>query len=114
MDATTCWGYQQCPLHACLGDRHYLHCLSQGDRRRLGEAGAASVQPALALPLLNLPTKASTCHDFLLALGKASMTQTWTHPQLLCLGWGWFKRSWFKEPGSPGLAHSRQDTVALI
>eukprot|EP00971_Amphidinium_carterae_P118952 2356748-Amphidinium_carterae.1 len=37
------------------------------------------VQPALALPLL-LPTKATTCHD-LPTLGKASLPQTWTHPQ---------------------------------
>eukprot|EP00971_Amphidinium_carterae_P054863 1081229-Amphidinium_carterae.1 len=34
------------------------------------------VQPALALPLLRLPTKADTRHDLLLALGKASLPQT--------------------------------------
>eukprot|EP00971_Amphidinium_carterae_P225448 4471778-Amphidinium_carterae.1 len=51
------------------------------------------VQPALALPLLHLPTKATTCHAFSLALGKASLPQTLTHPQLFCLGGGWFKRS---------------------
>eukprot|EP00971_Amphidinium_carterae_P127580 2527664-Amphidinium_carterae.1 len=70
------------------------------------------VKPALALHLPLLPTKAGTCHDDLLALGKASMLQTRIHPQNSFLGWGWFKRSWFKGPGCTGQNLMRQDTVA--
>eukprot|EP00971_Amphidinium_carterae_P217943 4326330-Amphidinium_carterae.2 len=33
-------------------------------------------------------------------LGKASMPQT-AHPRLQFLGWGWFKISWLKAPGTP-------------
>eukprot|EP00971_Amphidinium_carterae_P280267 5564040-Amphidinium_carterae.1 len=71
------------------------------------------VQPALALPLLlpTIVTKATTCHAFTLALGKASLLQTWTHPPIFCLGGGRFKRTWFKGPGGTGQRPSRQVAV---
>eukprot|EP00971_Amphidinium_carterae_P173681 3443135-Amphidinium_carterae.1 len=39
------------------------------------------------------------------------MLQKQTHPHFFLLGWGWFKRSWFKAPGHTGETVCRLDTV---